>query len=201
VKILIGYDGSRSADAAIAAAGELLAGADVQAIVLSVWESEAVVAVRAARFGGPVPAIATDAADDDDRSERRARKLAEQGALLARDSGFDAIPGVWRTTATSRAQSSARRPNSTSTSSCSELAVWQASAHSWEASRTTSSSTPRVPSWSFRRARHRKRHNHFEVTHQPSRKGAPRGYHYPQRQPDRPPARAHGQGRQRLQRP
>jgi nucleotide-binding universal stress UspA family protein len=92
MKILIGYDGSDSADAAISAARELLAGADIEAIVLSVWEPESVVAVRAARFGGPMLAISTDAADDDDRSARQARELAEQGALLARNSGFDAMP-------------------------------------------------------------------------------------------------------------
>jgi nucleotide-binding universal stress UspA family protein len=94
VKILIGYDGSESADAAIAAADELLAGADVEATVLCVWEPELVAAVRAARFGGPILAISNDAADDDDRSEQQARKLAEHGARLARNSGLDAT-AVW----------------------------------------------------------------------------------------------------------
>jgi nucleotide-binding universal stress UspA family protein len=94
VKILIGYDGSESADAAIATVGELLAGADVEAIVLSVWEPLSVTAVHAARFGAPMSAIASDASDVDDRSEQQARKLAERGAELARNSGFDAI-AVW----------------------------------------------------------------------------------------------------------
>ncbi len=44
MKILIGYDGSGSADAAIAATGKLLAGSDVEAIVLSVWEPVSVAA-------------------------------------------------------------------------------------------------------------------------------------------------------------
>ena len=103
MKILIGYDGSKSADAAIAAAGKLLAGADAEAIVLSVWEPESVAAVRAARFGGPMLPISNDAADDDDRSEQQARKLAEHGARLARILASTPHPCGWQTTATSRA--------------------------------------------------------------------------------------------------
>jgi nucleotide-binding universal stress UspA family protein len=38
--------------------------------------------------------ISNDAADDDDRSEQQARKLAEHGARLARNSGFDPTP-LW----------------------------------------------------------------------------------------------------------
>lgn len=94
MKILIGYDGSESADAAIATTGKLLAGSDVEAIVLSVWEPELVAAVHAARFGGPMLAISNDAADDDERSEQQARKVAEHGARLARNAGFDATP-MW----------------------------------------------------------------------------------------------------------
>jgi nucleotide-binding universal stress UspA family protein len=94
MKILIGYDGSKSADAAIATAGKLLAGSEVEAIVLSVWEPLSVAAVRAARFGAPMSAIASDASDVDDRSEQHARKLAERGAEHARNSGFDAT-AVW----------------------------------------------------------------------------------------------------------
>jgi nucleotide-binding universal stress UspA family protein len=94
VRILIGYDGSESADAAIATAGKLLAGADVEAIVLCVWEPRSVAAVHAARFGGPMMAIANDAPEVDERSEQQARELAERGAEFARKSGFDAT-AVW----------------------------------------------------------------------------------------------------------
>jgi nucleotide-binding universal stress UspA family protein len=94
VKILIGYDGWESADAAVATAGNLLAGADVAAVVLSVWEPMSVAAVRAARSGGPMSAIANDASDVDDRSEQQARKLPGHGARLADTSGFHATP-VW----------------------------------------------------------------------------------------------------------
>jgi len=90
VKIVIGYDGSESADAAIATAGKLLAGSHVETIVLSVWEPVSVAAAHAARFGGPMLAMPTDASDVDDRSEQQARKLAEHGARLADTSGLDA---------------------------------------------------------------------------------------------------------------
>jgi hypothetical protein len=156
VKILIGYDGSQSADAAIAAAGKLLAGSDVEAIVFSVWEPGSVAAVHAARFGGPMSAIANDASDVDDRSEQQARKLAEHGARLADTSGFDATAVR---VADDRDVTSAivdEASNLTSTSSCSEPAVSPASVHSWEASLTTSSCTRGVRSSSFRRARHRR---------------------------------------------
>jgi nucleotide-binding universal stress UspA family protein len=94
MKILIGYDGSESAGAAIAAAGKLLAGSKVEAIVLSVWEPVLVEAVHAARFGGPMLAIATDASGVDDRSEQQARKLAQHGAQLVHGLGFEATP-LW----------------------------------------------------------------------------------------------------------
>jgi nucleotide-binding universal stress UspA family protein len=92
VRILIGYDGSKSADAAIATAGKLLPGSDVEAIVLSVWEPVSVAAVHAARFGGPMATIASNASDVDDRSEHQARKLAELGARLADTAGLQATP-------------------------------------------------------------------------------------------------------------
>jgi len=94
VRILIGYDGSQSADAAIATSGKLLAGSDVEAIVLSVWEPVSVAAVHAARFGGPMPTIASNSFDIDDRSEQEARKLADHGARLADTAGLQATP-VW----------------------------------------------------------------------------------------------------------
>ncbi len=94
MKILMGYDGSKSAEAAIAAAGELLAGSDVEAIVVSVWEPLLVTAVHAGRFGGPMLAVPNDAWEVDDRSEQQARNLAEHGARLADTFGF-AATAVW----------------------------------------------------------------------------------------------------------
>jgi nucleotide-binding universal stress UspA family protein len=67
MKTLIGYDGSESADVAMS-----------------------VTAAHAARFGGPMSAIPTDASGVDNRSEQQARQLAERGARLADTAGFDA---------------------------------------------------------------------------------------------------------------
>jgi len=91
MKILFAYDGSDSANAAIAKAGELLDGTRGEAVVLSVWEPLTVAAIKAARFGGPV-AVPPDAASEDERSEEQARELAEHGAEVARQHGFDASP-------------------------------------------------------------------------------------------------------------
>jgi nucleotide-binding universal stress UspA family protein len=92
VKILIAYDGSTSADAAIATASQLLAGSDLEAIVLTICEPALVAELHAARFGGPMTMSATDPSDVDGRSERHAGQLAERGARLARERGFDATP-------------------------------------------------------------------------------------------------------------
>jgi Universal stress protein family len=50
--ILFAYDGSKSADAAIAAAARLVGREAATAIVLTIWEPVTVEALRAARFGG-----------------------------------------------------------------------------------------------------------------------------------------------------
>ena len=89
--ILFAYDGSESADAAIAAAGQLFGDGDTTADVLTVWEPLTLAALRAARFGGSPP-IPPDVADVDRRAEEQAKRLAEHGARLAREAGFDARP-------------------------------------------------------------------------------------------------------------
>ena len=83
MKILIAYDGSGSADAAIATASRLLAGSNVEAIVLTIWEPVLVTALHATRFGSPMPMLATVDPDVDARGEQQARNLAEHGARLA----------------------------------------------------------------------------------------------------------------------
>jgi nucleotide-binding universal stress UspA family protein len=85
--ILFAYDGSDSADAAIAAAGTLLTRRDGDAVVVSVWDPAIVEGLRFAKFGAP-PAIAMDAAEQDERAEHHARLLAEHGARLAQQAGF-----------------------------------------------------------------------------------------------------------------
>jgi nucleotide-binding universal stress UspA family protein len=93
VTILFAYDGSESADAAISAARDLVGGGSADAVVLSVWEPLVVEALRAMRFGGRLPML-MDVADVDAQSEDEARQLAEHGARLAGEAGFEARP-LW----------------------------------------------------------------------------------------------------------
>src|SRR5438552_1777490 len=88
--ILFAYDGSDSADAAIAASARLLGRDDQNAVVLTVWEPLIVEAIRAMRFGGSVPPIPPDVAEGDDSAEAQAEQLAEHGARLAGEAGFEA---------------------------------------------------------------------------------------------------------------
>jgi len=69
MKILFAYDGSESADAAIAAAGQLLGRPDMEAIVLSVWEPLIVEALRATKFGGRF-SVPPSVSETDERSEQ-----------------------------------------------------------------------------------------------------------------------------------
>jgi nucleotide-binding universal stress UspA family protein len=83
--ILIGFDGSLDARAAIQRAGELLK--DRPATVLSVWERFQDVLARA---GVGMPIGAVDYEELDRAYEEQARKRAEEGAELARAAGLEA---------------------------------------------------------------------------------------------------------------
>jgi nucleotide-binding universal stress UspA family protein len=87
--VLFAYDGSDSADAAITAAGSLLTRQDGGSVVVSVWDPAIVEGLRAVKFGAP-PAIAMDAAQQDERAEHQARLVAERGTRLADQAGFRA---------------------------------------------------------------------------------------------------------------
>jgi nucleotide-binding universal stress UspA family protein len=89
VTILFAYDGSQSADAAIAAAGKLLDHDRADAVVLTVWEPLVVEALRANRFGG-WPPIPPDVTHVDQRVQKQAQLLAEHGARLAGEARFEA---------------------------------------------------------------------------------------------------------------
>ena len=91
--ILFAYDGSESADGAIATAAKLLDTHDADAVVLAVWEPLIVEALRAARFGGPLP-MPPDPGDEDERAREGARRIAEHGARVAGELGFEARP-IW----------------------------------------------------------------------------------------------------------
>jgi nucleotide-binding universal stress UspA family protein len=83
--VLIAYDGSDGAKAAIAEAGELLGGR--AALVVTAWQSMAA-AASATVVAIPV-GVAHQAYDELDReAERHATELAQEGAALAREAGF-----------------------------------------------------------------------------------------------------------------
>jgi hypothetical protein len=85
--ILIAYDGSRGAKAAIAEAGEVLGGG--AALVVSVWQSAAAAAPTSVLA---IPAgVARHAYEDLAReAAHQASALADEGVALAREAGFEA---------------------------------------------------------------------------------------------------------------
>ena len=83
--ILIAYDGSEYAKAAIKQAGEQLCGGR-RAIVLTVWQP-----FNANGFVG-APGVAPAELEED--AERDALWVAEEGAELARSAGFEAEPVI-----------------------------------------------------------------------------------------------------------
>lgn len=87
--ILICYDGSPDAKAAIEHGAELLKGQP--ATVLSVWQPFMEVAARTTVGFGLVPSI-PDADEIDKASAKEAQERAEEGAELARDAGLVAEP-------------------------------------------------------------------------------------------------------------
>jgi len=89
MKILFAYDGSESSEAALRAAPSILGRSGIEAVVLSIWEPLTLGALQAASFGGP-PVVPLDAPELDEQSEEQTRKVAEHGAEVARELGFDA---------------------------------------------------------------------------------------------------------------
>ena len=89
--LVVGYDGSGHARAAIAAAGRLFAGRET--LVVHVWESM----VRHSLSGRAVVALPNDeiravVGDVDEHFRERAAAVAAEGAALAREHGLDARP-------------------------------------------------------------------------------------------------------------
>ncbi len=88
--ILIAYDGSEDAKAAIAEAAALFPGEP--ATILTVWQRFVDTMARAGTALG-APAI-VDLDEVDDASEQAALETAEEGAAHARELGLDARPGT-----------------------------------------------------------------------------------------------------------
>lgn len=89
--ILICYDGSEDARAALEKAAELFP--SQPAVVLSVWEPFVEVAARTGVGFGLVPSF-PDSADIDAASRDRANELAREGVELAQRAGLEAQPAV-----------------------------------------------------------------------------------------------------------
>ncbi len=87
--ILLCYDGSEDARAAIRQAGKLLAGKP--ATVLTVWEPFIEVLTRTS-YGVVMPMGALDIGEIDKINRDGAQSRAEEGAELAREAGLDAAP-------------------------------------------------------------------------------------------------------------
>lgn len=87
--ILICYDGSRDARAAIESAAQLFPAAS--ATVLTVWEPFAEVVARTTVGFGLIPAI-PDETEIDEASRKAAEKTAAEGAELAHQRGLAAEP-------------------------------------------------------------------------------------------------------------
>lgn len=85
--ILVAYDGSDGAKAAVAAAGELFPGR--RAVVLSVWRSAAA-AAPASLIAIPAGVASRAYEELDTESERQAAAMAAEGATDAQAAGLDA---------------------------------------------------------------------------------------------------------------
>ena len=92
--ILIAYDGSADAQAAIERAGDFLSGQ--RATVLTVWEPFVDVLTRS---GAGMVIGDVDYESVDRSSEEQARQRADEGAQLAQRAGLDAQPRVHGRTA------------------------------------------------------------------------------------------------------
>ncbi|TDE57406.1 universal stress protein [Nonomuraea mesophila] len=97
--ILIAYDGSDDADAAIAFAAEMFRGAD--AVVLTVWER---LVMTSARASVGLMMTMDQSGIEDEAIAKAMRELADRGADRARQGGLNAVPrcdvdsvAVWST--------------------------------------------------------------------------------------------------------
>jgi nucleotide-binding universal stress UspA family protein len=89
MNVLFAYDGSESADSALAAVATIVDPRNVEAVVLCVWEPLTLQALRAERFGDWF-AVPFDVTELDEQTEKQAELLAEHGARVAREHGYDA---------------------------------------------------------------------------------------------------------------
>jgi nucleotide-binding universal stress UspA family protein len=86
--VLFCYDGSEGSRSALRAAGRLIE-RPVEAVVLTVWET---IETRLALSGGFAAGFSMGDEDLDAQEESSARSVAEEGAGLAKEHGYDARP-------------------------------------------------------------------------------------------------------------
>ena len=86
--VLFCFDGSDGSRAAMRVAADLVS-RPVDAVVLTVWET---VATRLALAGAFAAGTTTGGADLDAEEESFAKSVAEEGALHAKEHGYDATP-------------------------------------------------------------------------------------------------------------
>jgi nucleotide-binding universal stress UspA family protein len=91
--ILIGYDGSDDADAAIRCAGDLLGAR--RAVVAHVWDSFAELLLRT-DIQGVTGAMQEAARELDEEEAEKARAVAARGTELAAAAGFQTVPVIAR---------------------------------------------------------------------------------------------------------
>jgi nucleotide-binding universal stress UspA family protein len=84
--VLFCFDGSDGSRAAMRAAGGLIE-RPVDVVVLTVWET---IATRLALSGAFAAGSTTEGADLDNEEETYAKKVAEEGAHLAKEHGYNA---------------------------------------------------------------------------------------------------------------
>jgi nucleotide-binding universal stress UspA family protein len=88
--VLFCFDGSDGSRGAMRAAADLI-NRPVDAVVLTVWET---LATRLALAGAFSAGLTTGGADLDAEEESNATSVAEEGALRAREHGYEASPMV-----------------------------------------------------------------------------------------------------------
>jgi nucleotide-binding universal stress UspA family protein len=88
--VLFCFDGSEGSREAMRAAADLV-DRPAEAVVLTVWET---IATRLALSGAFAAGSTTGGADVDSEEESSARSVAEEGALRAREHGYDATPMI-----------------------------------------------------------------------------------------------------------
>jgi nucleotide-binding universal stress UspA family protein len=94
MRVLICYDGSEDAKAAVERAGQLMRGSD--ATVLVIWETLLETLARSGSFGMGFGMILPDGGENgtDAALEKDARETADEGVALAKAAGLVATPAI-----------------------------------------------------------------------------------------------------------